>query len=64
MTPSKMMMMAAPLPPSHMSASKAKGVSINNRMFLGYTEGKGLRKGGQNQQSKRRLAVFGNNMVN
>jgi hypothetical protein len=45
MTPSKMMMMAPPLPPSHMSASKAKGVSTNNRLLLGYTEGKSLKKG-------------------
>jgi hypothetical protein len=46
-TPSKMMMMAPPLPPSHMSASKAKGISSNNKLLLGYTENKGLKKGAQ-----------------
>ena len=51
------------MPPSNFSVSKAKGVFSNSRLMLGYTEGKGMKKGQQAETSKTRLAVFGNNMV-
>ena len=51
------------LPPSNFSASKAKGVSTNTRLMLGYTESKGLKKAQPTEASKTRLAVIGNNMV-